>query len=404
MMLDYKKEGLNDVYTFKAEGFVKVESKEGVRGYERIEAGGKLVFKDGELIEADFVVSGNSAYRFGNYEVELPKGSKVVLKDNLAVITLPVGSKVKTPKEIASSKDRKMDFEFKTEQGKGLILENGEAFAGAVVDGARVEASLFFDGAKELFYVDGYVQIGKLDVGTADITRTYKTYLFFDGKEHPEFSDAYISLNGKFFTGSPKGKLAPPVEFLEGNKYVDIAGKQKFVIQSRGGQIGVENRKAEGMIPKVTTKGYFYVIVGNKAVGYVDGMKEPFFYSSPKINKQELSGFTTTPMQLVTLNENGERLIKNWDVIIDDKNHIEPVAVQYADKVAAIGQKGNPVSTKTKFYELSEGDRKKFVGLTSKLQLDYLKSGKSFGDFLEGMKNLIAMEKQESINLHCKIL
>jgi len=265
-------------------------------------------------------------------------------------------------------------------QGNDLELPNGDLL--------KSKRSSYNDG-KGLFYIDGEAQIidrgrgRNLKIGYAD-PKNQRAYLFFDGNVHPEFNEPYISFGDKenfflFSTGSPKGKIAPTVEFLEGNKYgrVEIDRNDKFIVQARGGHVTVRNRVHSMRNPKVITEGYFYVVVGDKIVGYVDGMKEPYIYPNAKINGKELKGFSSSPMQL-EFYDKGKRLLKGGDLFVTDNNQIDRVSVKYEGKLASVGVKGNPVSSWLGFYDLSLNEQRKFAGLSASNQWNLIQHPRDY--------------------------
>lgn len=159
-----------------------------------------------------------------------------------------------------------------------------------------------------------------LEIGGAD-TNPRKTYLFFDGERHDDFTEPYISLGNegndyKIVVASPKGKTSASVEFLKGNKYggVEIKDGSKLVVQAKGGSVIIEDRKKQGKQPKVTTRDEFYIVSGNQLLRKNDNKRELKLHDNVKINGVKLKGYLPVALEIEALDYEGRRLVETKDV------------------------------------------------------------------------------------------
>ena len=341
------------------------------REYKNIKSGGRFVFKDKKLSSCEFETTDDSTYAFGNHNVKVPKGSKVTFKDNKVTVEVLKDSLIEKPERISGSKenDVKVDYKF-LESSDTIKIKDGKEYTITKSGGG---VSISYDGKVDAFLAEGEYSVNGLKIGEFDKDNR-KNYLFFDGAKHDLKEGSYVSMGDKIVIGAAKGFESPSVQFLKGNGVLDIKEKDFIVMQSNGGQIIVEKRNSEGKIPRVTSQGDYTIFAGNQVIRYKDDYKAKYGGPILKPNKNNLGvdfgSAGTTPMQIVTLDSNGERTGK-WDVVVDNNRGIRAGLhdVLESDYLRIGG--GQVTSIRESFYSLTKEDRDKLATLSPERQREF---------------------------------
>jgi len=336
------------------------------REYKNLKKDSKIYFKDGKLVEVDIVVGGGddstTKYKFGNYEYELPKGTKVILKNKELRIKLPDEESIKL-EAIKNPVDKDyLDVKFVVDNensNKGINIKENYFFNKIK---SEDEGLLNFDTKLGEFYVTKAV-IDNLKIG-AWPNQDYKTYVLFDedaikevGKEWPFI---YIGNKEKFIMGSPKGKMSASVELIDGSiGGIEKEDNDRFIIQALYGKnlIKIEDKGTEE-IPVIEAKGEYAVISSNKLYYYWKENERPLI----GISKRE--DLTSPDFHLISLDSEGKGLkhtynIKGKDVEVD----IVDLFV-FEDKFYASSKKeGKEVMKKVVFGQLNNLQRDKLSTL-----------------------------------------
>ncbi len=341
------------------------------RKFENLKKDSLFVFKDGKLTGAEFTVGGeegsSTKYKFGNYEYELQKDTKVILKDKILLIFPPDEGIIKKPIRIPNVEGDELIVAFGNNNRNIIngyvIQENGKDYKFNEVGGFEDENTLLsFDTKLGEFYVTKAV-IDNLKIG-AWPNQDYKTYVLFDedaikevGKEWPFI---YIGNKEKFIMGSPKGKMSASVELIDGSiGGIEKEDNDRFIIQALYGKnlIKIEDKGTEE-IPVIEAKGEYAVISSNKLYYYWKENERPLI----GISKRE--DLTSPDFHLISLDSEGKGLkhtynIKGKDVEVD----IVDLFV-FEDKFYASSKKeGKEVMKKVVFGQLNNLQRDKLSTL-----------------------------------------
>ena len=110
------------------------EGEETPRAYENIGEDSSFAFKDGEMIRATIDAYEGGNYRLGDYEVDVPEGSRIIYikadkdseKDTLTILQ-PTGSEIGTPKFIGQDEKKDIDISYELKRGDedGFLTLNG---------------------------------------------------------------------------------------------------------------------------------------------------------------------------------------------------------------------------------------------------------------------------------------
>ena len=366
------------------------------RVYENVGKGGKFSFKDKKLKSANFNVTKDSEYTFGNQKVKVPKDSHVIFDNNKVTIELPKDVAIEKPTKIPDSKEEDVKVEYRYKQGEEpssvKIKDNGKEY-----DIKKIGTNKFqlnYDGKQDAFYVNGKFETNGLRVGEhSGDSEADSTYLFFDGKEHDSLKGSYISMGDKkVLIGASSGELGPTVQFLPGNGVVTVDDKKLVMMQAIGGEKGghltMESRDSEGKIPKVTATGAGYnMFFGEKAIRYSDGLKDK---KGPiLLKKNPLGDFATgkesIPMHVVTLDKTGNRL-SDWDVVVDSYNGIKAGSAKELEEGGVSVRQGVVTSIRASFHSLTKDEQAKLGTLSPEKRRELV--GKDANQIREELKKI----------------
>ncbi len=374
------------------------------REYKNLKKDSKIYFKDGKLVEVDIVVGGGddstTKYKFGNYEYELPKGTKVILKNKELRIKLPDEESIKL-EAIKNPVDKDyLDVKFVVDNensNKGINIKENYFFNKIK---SEDEGLLNFDTKLGEFYVTKAV-IDNLKIG-AWPNQDYKTYVLFDedaikevGKEWPFI---YIGNKEKFIMGSPKGKMSASVELIDGSiGGIEKEDNDRFIIQALYGKnlIKIEDKGTEE-IPVIEAKGEYAVISSNKLYYYWKENERPLI----GISKRE--DLTSPDFHLISLDSEGKGLkhtynIKGKDVEVD----IVDLFVFDKEFYASSKEEGKEALSKSVFYSLDKEYREKLLKASPNTQLKILgiENGEERIKAIDELRKVVIGEKLRFMSL-----
>ena len=379
------------------------------RKFENLKKDSLFVFKDGKLTGAEFTVGGeegsSTKYKFGNYEYELQKDTKVILKDKILLIFPPDEGIIKKPIRIPNVEGDELIVAFGNNNRNIIngyvIQENGKDYKFNEVGGFEDENTLLsFDTKLGEFYVTKAV-IDNLKIG-AWPNQDYKTYVLFDedaikevGKEWPFI---YIGNKEKFIMGSPKGKMSASVELIDGSiGGIEKEDNDRFIIQALYGKnlIKIEDKGTEE-IPVIEAKGEYAVISSNKLYYYWKENERPII----GISKRE--DLTSPDFHLISLDSEGKGLkhtynIKGKDVEVD----IVDLFVFDKEFYASSKEEGKEALSKSVFYSLDKEYREKLLKASPNTQLKILgiENGEERIKAIDELRKVVIGEKLRFMSL-----
>src|SRR3989344_2309288 len=190
---------------------------------------------------------------------------------------------------------------------------------------------LGFDSGQVFVPLDDKVIVNGVEL-TSGIDKLPEEYggevnLFFDGQKH-KGDYASFDLNNKKLILSSETNENFIANFREGNPFLRIdEGDYVAMKPLPGGEIEIQNREGEGLIPRVTTKGYFIIDEDSKSI-FTDTdklfRKKVFLNPSSKL-ASFVNSFesTTSPIEFVGLDSDGKSLHSRGDkIFIDNFNRI----------------------------------------------------------------------------------
>lgn len=283
------------------------------------------VDENAEITKAAFTVNENGGnYVIRNEKFYAPPKAIVFFDQESGIITIKVsgGSEIV---ELPKAKVAGVPSDYITTIES--ITGNFELPDGIVVSGKLG----FEDG--QIFVPSGdFVSIKGIDIRTSD----EKTNLFFDGKRH-DYEGDYVSFgennliiaNGQKKASTEDGvtfrRLSGRVTFSEGNPFLDLDESDFVGMQvSRGGEIEIQNRNNQGLIPSVRTRGDFLIFQDSKSIFSDKGKISMGYFASfdPETGIAGIDTSTTSPIELVMFDENGKPLLNGNKIIVDNSNRI----------------------------------------------------------------------------------
>lgn len=261
---------------------------------------------NGKIVEEYFTVGKEGKYFFGNEEINLPQGSKVVFKDGVARIAIPAKGKISAPKSI-DNKDGESSFYYSMQDNSLIPLLNGDGFYGEL---GYKKGNWFFD--KD-------VKIGSLEIKNPG---NALTYIDFKGEINSNYDGAYISIdktNGKIVIGNNGQKDGPAIKFLKDNSYgLLIQEKDHFSVKALAdpekSYLIIKDRTKEGLVPLGTSLGRIAINEDKASAEIIDG-KLWLFPKETRITEfGDQAGTTTVPFEL-----NPNKLVDGKSVLTSDK-------------------------------------------------------------------------------------
>lgn len=362
----------NPVSLVKGEGKISYNMNGNtLREYDNIGANGSFSFKDKKLKSAEFNVTKDGFYSFGNHNISIPAGSKVIFKDNKVTIQLPKDytKSIVKPTKIPGSSEEDVKVEYRYKDGEEpstlKISDNNKEYELKKIGSDKFQ--LNFDPKNDAFYVVGKFEMNSLKIG--EFSKDDETYLFFDGNTHANVKGSYISFGDKkLIIGASTGDFSPTVQFLPGNKYVTISDDKKMLmIQAiggeKGGQLTLENPD-DKIFPKITATTGYNLFDGNKAIRYVDSFKDK--YKGPILltnNPLPITGKESVGLWVSTRDNSGNR-IGDWDVIFDSSGSVKAGTASELETGGVSVRKGVVTSARVSFNSLSSEEQTK-LGMLS---------------------------------------
>ena len=362
-------------------GHLKIKKDGQWREYGGFKGISTLIFKETQLVEADFELAEERTLHLGDSDHKLPAGTKVKVEDGKVTITLPKGAQLSEP-EVTGSADERQPVTYQIPKDSNIILPNGETLKPLFEDDS---SSLEWDSERKLFSTER-AQIENIAVGThIGKKELKKTYLIFDeGNIHNDFDSPYVSFgnkenNYKLTIGS-NGAVGPNIQFLPGTKYAGLEIKPEYnlVIQARDGHITLESQ-GTGRFPKITTKGGHFIFAGSALIRYNEGDLSSRITKVKFADGRTLFGDTKAPsMHIIQQTKTGKK-IAPWDIFIDPQGKIAG-AEWSAQSITAVNQAGTVVSDYSSIYQLSSTQRTVLQKLSNEQQLAFLRNPQQFLD------------------------
>ena len=348
--LETKEIGETNSFTFEEED---ANLKVGDDEFKNIKEGtGSYIHLDetGVITQAEFITNdGGGTYSLGGTTFDVPPNSKVEYDKEKGILNFPDGGEIKKfPK--AESKEEGLEipkFEQLQIKGKDIKLPEGHVLNSGTLnyDGEK----LFIDGGKETVIDD-------LKINSKDSTDIY-----FDGKEHEgniiSFGEKNLIIQGE-----------QEIKFLKNNPYIKIEEGDSVNMQPYyGSSIKIQNRDAQGLIPKVMTKGGFFIEEDSKRI---DVINDKVYISKGTWSTSQTKS-TTSPIELSLLDRQGSPFLgktftgeslKENKIFIDNFNRI--VIVQENSEEALAKSEGidTTFSSKIKYNYVTEEELESLTG------------------------------------------
>jgi hypothetical protein len=308
----------------------------------------------GEPVTADFTAAQTARLKFGNEEITLPKGTRFILQDGKAQVTVPDNEKIPVPKQTSSGRRAGIEYAFSYASGKAITLDNGDVIRNMQARTVSQQGNLRqFEIKTTIYYQDGkvFTQDKQVMVGQLELNNPsgQRVYIDLSGKPNDRYNSAYISLNKATKTlvlGNNGDQDGPTVVFRKDNPYgmyiqdKDYASIQLLADERGDSHVILQDRLNQGLVPFATATGEFSMIQDNKR----------FYYSNQNGNimfqKQvadSLKGTSTVPIEMqpmriqadgtsVPVLANNQRLVVGNDIrwaVGTDPSYIEVLSDPY---------------------------------------------------------------------------
>lgn len=198
--------------------------------------------------------------------------------------------------------------------GAGIFkYEKGNALDATLPNGVRLDSG-------SLKWVEGqyYVEAGKDVVingvriyGGSRNSATYDIPVFFDGQWHEnQTREVSFDIAGKKIKVKTNEIVLPTIiKFEPGNPFVPSETNDNLEIEIEGGSFVLENREAEGLIPRLSVRGDADIkILNGDETFFVQGVGQitsyPRFFEESEMKREYLA--SSVPMEIRFSNENGE--------------------------------------------------------------------------------------------------
>ena len=268
--------------------------------------------KDGKITSAEFTVNElGGSYVFGNTQIYAPPNSRVLF-DKESGIQMKVQDNSQFA-DIPKQKDSSIPSEYLTTiEGNNYNLPNG----------AFITGRLGFDKNGQAFVeADNKVAVDNVEIIDEDhFGQGSRTKVFFDGEKH---EGKYVSFgkDNLIIASNKEDTLTNPiVNFKQGNKFIKVDEGDYVAMNSfSGGEIEIQNRDSQGMIPRILTKGSFFIDEDYKSILYKNEEIYLQKFSISNNNKQT----STSPIELVLLDRTNQNIFKSGDkLFVDNFNRI----------------------------------------------------------------------------------
>ena len=314
--VEYQKIGQNTEVTFANENSVlnvKGDKFENIVSQSEAKHPTKVVLNEnGEITSADFTVNKKGgSYVFGNTRVYAPPNSRVLFDEKIGIrIKVQDNSQFA---DVPKQKDSSIPSEYLTTiEGNNYNLPNG-----AVVSG-----NLNYDKSGQAFVeADNKVAVDNVEIIDEDhFGQGSRTKVFFDGEKH---EGKYVSFgkDNLIIASNKEDTLTNPiVNFKQGNKFIKVDEGDYVAMKSfSGGEIEIQNRDSQGMIPRVLTKESFFIDEDYKSILYKNEKIYLQKFSISNNNKQT----STSPIELFSLDRTNQNIFKSGGkLFVDNFNRI----------------------------------------------------------------------------------
>tara|TARA_Y100000310_G_scaffold343977_1_gene454328 strand:+ start:2080 stop:3774 length:1695 start_codon:yes stop_codon:yes gene_type:complete len=292
------------------------------------------VDKNGELLSAAFTVNEQGGtYVFGNIKINIPPIKPPTVENSRVIFNEKTGILIKVPEgfemtEFPHLKDASLPSDFITKyEGENFELPNGVTIDGQI---SYDDGHLFVDlnDLVEIHNVEIYAKeqieghLG-MDFATGIMdeklrSQRGRTNIFFDECKQKGSYACFDFKNKKLILSSEN--IDRIASFKEGNPFIRIDEGDHFlaVAHSRG-EIEIQNRDSEGSIPRVITKGNFIIQEDHKSI---ESFGEEVSIDRSQDFSSGLDKSTTTPIELFAQDKDGNNLLGNEKIIVDNANRI----------------------------------------------------------------------------------
>ncbi|MDP6547380.1 MAG: hypothetical protein QF917_00255 [Candidatus Woesearchaeota archaeon] len=245
--------------------------------------------------------NGNSVSVPGTY----PSGSLFVATENRIEVVVPEDAEtISVPTT---------DTVTVNTQGRDVTLADGTSVNGRLSYDKGQAYVMPPENPSEKTIIDGLI-----------INEKYsRVNVFFDGKEHSESEFQYISMNKQtkeLILSSTHTKSETPyghsVTFTSENPFVQIEPNDFFSVDYlKGGQIYIQNRDEQNLIPKIIVKEYFaleddYPVTAILINDHFNSKFEKGKFSDLQFLPDEAKGKTSTPLSVFYVDSNGNNYLK----------------------------------------------------------------------------------------------
>ena len=304
---------------------------------------------NGIIVKADFTVNEEGGtYCFETDCVYASPNSRVLFDKEKGIIRIipPDGTELS---EMPNVKDFSLPNKYTTIiEGKNIKLPSGDVFSG----------KLNYEDGRAFVYLDDKTIINGVEIRESESKR-YSSKLFqevdvfFDGREHEGDYISFDLSNRNLILSSEGGK--PVIVFKESNPFVKIdKGDNVGMLALPNSKIEIQNRDNEGLVPKITTSGFFVIDEDYKSIGFTSSRKRLNIRKFPSLFKG-VEDSTTSPVEIVMVDSMNKPLfLEEHKIIVDNFNRILVVPDGFRSS--------------TDFVALSEGIDVKF---SSRIKYNY---------------------------------
>jgi len=441
------KEGI--ILTVPAEGKLKYKDSNGeFREFLVSDRENKFIFKNGDLLEADFEISKNSKIctdsscksgaivKLGDYKYEVSTGSKISYKkgsaekkDSIKII-MPNQKEIVPPKfnEKSDEKNKGNAIVQYDTKGDSLKLPNDNLISKYEFKGKKQKLELFYDTNERAFYMEGSAVVSGIEVGTIE---SKKTFLMTEGKDFYKepYGDPILFLDkekDRIVAFTPAGKEGPSLKLNKNNIYggIKMGENDNLIIQAHGTGNTLEGKKEKfsdapssiiistkkGDIPKIVTRGAYTIVDGDRLIRWNDKLKNgPRVWPIKSIDIKEDNGgtqkldFTKTDAVVLDIksyegiDKDGEYIdIKFKGVKGEDKKVDFDMFVSKEGDVTVGRDKEIEVRNKVAFNNLKKAERDKFLKLPYDEQVKRLGGKKE--DLTKGLENIKTEPPKTEVN------
>jgi hypothetical protein len=267
----------------------------------------------GKVISADLTIKDekSSELILGGKKFYAPKGSQVIINENekdLIQIRVPKDSKIEKDPEINNTADNKQ-IKYISLEGD-LTLPNGRKFSGTIMHDGK---NYYLNKGNEA--IIDKVKIKNIESLAKNVNPRINIYF-----KEENFEGNYVYFGEKVFkTGSLNSMDGNPVEFLPGNKYINVDENSHLsVVPFSKSEIVLEDGKLSMKGKGIMDNDYSsYLLSGdNGKLFYKKGISIPGF------NSQDYTGKNQVNLELLPFKSDGNPISnKNEKLTLYGKNN-----------------------------------------------------------------------------------